>query len=154
MIAYTVYGMTCMFLYVEREQSVVARGGKRDVLWVWSGRPAGWQGSQPRHGCVRSAPLKPARPPSRPRRRAPADLGSPKRWTVRGRGPQFEKASEVRYFNTERSYMSGSFDILNSCCCPVWSTVHVPPPLSPWPSILLYCTFTQEPIGMPGESIL
>lgn len=55
MIAYTVYGMTCMFLYVEREQSVVARGERRDVLWVWNGRLAGWvKGSQPRHRCVRT----------------------------------------------------------------------------------------------------
>lgn len=146
MIVYTVYGMTCMFLYVAREQSVVARGGKRDVLWVWNGRLAGWKGPQPVTGvctrvraCVRSVPLKrqrlvsnrtgaPARPPSQPRRRAPA---------VRRRGRQLEKASEVRYFNIERSYTSGSFDILNSCCCPVWSTVYVPPPLSPWSSILL-----------------
>lgn len=52
MIVYTVYGMTCMFLYVEREQSVVASGEERDVLWARNGRLAGWKGSQPRHRCV------------------------------------------------------------------------------------------------------
>lgn len=149
MIVYTVYGMTCMFLYVEREQSVVARGEERDVLWAWTGRLAGWLKGFPAPSQVCPAPLKrerlvsnrtgaPARPPSQPPAPSSGRSSLSREAHGRRRGPQLEKAREVRYFNTERSYMSGSFDILNSCCCPVWSTVYVPPPLSPSSSIILH----------------
>lgn len=113
MIVYTVYGMMCMFLYVEREQSVVARGEKRDVRWGLE-RPVGWvKGfqalSQVRaHACVPSARLKGSASgrfkiepgclpdlPASPRRRAPADLCLPRGGRLAGGAPSWRKKSDT-----------------------------------------------------------